>query len=641
MVVTWVDQLLAYAGAALTQLRLSEQYPSFMTWARDEGAGILGEDIALAQALAPLLWNQTPLKRLQYKSEPLAQPSANDFCWCDSGRLYKYCCQRVTLPGPIPPHLVWMLSLCTWRGDDFAQALHSDQAPDNALLEAAMVDLEADQVGRAQQLLEQLCGRYIDLGKAPLHVSQVHEYDEETVPFAADAIEQLLDLYRLRGFRRRYASVVQNLLASRIKTFRLTALEQLMLNDLENDDLYSARHHFELAMRSLPNAPMLAYLETMLLMQEGEQDKAKQRARFWHRRLSRLKHTDPDELDFIRLLAIDPANTLASELIDSDNTLSEPLSHLANMLQKIPLSMLPFLQATVEGGVAYIPSQRDNDLYTPWSTYTQLAEMNHHGHVDLWLTANDWMPALFHHPEWVQSPLVMFELGIALVSRFGHLPWMSSVYIQPLVKHLENWLTQIERYQKPLRWLEGENRVIYLLGIALISALEKSDRLRSQRLLERLYWLDDDDPLNIRMLVIEFYVQQGKDAAALALCEEATPEVGDEVPLLVLLYEALIYYRRGDETLAIERIGKIKRHNRFMIGSLRNQASRPSQLIASSDGWMEQLIPDEHQSSRGPVSSPSSHEHMPGSRAEASNLATLTRSSWENTHGALEWLGQW
>ncbi|MGJ8524561.1 hypothetical protein LMG33818_000269 [Halomonadaceae bacterium LMG 33818] len=640
MVVTWVDQLLAYAGAALTQLRLSEQYPSFMTWARDEGASILGEDIALAQALAPLLWNQTPLKRLQFKSEPLAQPNPNDFCWCDSGRLYKHCCQQVMLPGPIPPHLVWMLSLCTWRGDDFVLALKSDQAPDNALIEAAMVDLEADQVGRAQQLLERLCARYIDLGKASFHVSQAHEYDEETVSFAADAIEQLLDLYRLRGFSHRYAKVVKNLLASKIKTFRLTALEQLMLSDLENDDLYSARHHFELAMRSLPDAPMLAYLETMLLMQEGEQDKAKQRARFWHRRLSRLKHTDPDELDFIRLLAADPVNTLASELIDSDNTLGEPLSHLAGMLQKMPLSMLPPLQPA-EGGRAYVPSPRDSDLYTPWSTYTQLAEMNHHGYVDLWLTANDWMPALLHHPEWVQSPLVMFELGIALVSRFGHLPWMSSVYTLPLVKHLENWLTQIERYKQPLRWGEGENRVIYLLGIALISALEKSDRLRSQRLLERLYWLDDDDPLNIRMLVIEFYVQQGKDAAALALCERATRSAEDDTPLLILLFEALIYYRRGEESLAIERIGQIKRHNRFMISSLRNQASHTSQLIASSERLMEQLIPDEHPSLRGPVSLPFSHEHTPGSRAEASNIALLTRSSWENTRGALEWLGQW
>ncbi|MCP1367966.1 SEC-C metal-binding domain-containing protein, partial [Halomonas sp. BBD48] len=91
MLAMWVEQLLGYAAGALETIRSDEHYPALMAWARDEGAQHVGGNLALAQALAPELWNQTPLVRLDFDCEALALPGRNEPCWCDSGRKTKQC----------------------------------------------------------------------------------------------------------------------------------------------------------------------------------------------------------------------------------------------------------------------------------------------------------------------------------------------------------------------------------------------------------------------------------------------------------------------------------------------------------------------------------------------------------------------
>ena len=156
MLAAWVDQLLGFSTGALDAIRREERYPSLMGWARKEGAELLGGDVGLAQALAPVLWNQMPLERLGYRIETLAVPAPQEPCWCDSGRRYSDCCARVMLPGQVPPHLMWMLLLQRLRGKTLHEALSSHQVPAQALLEAGIVSAEGGQLGRAQTILESL-----------------------------------------------------------------------------------------------------------------------------------------------------------------------------------------------------------------------------------------------------------------------------------------------------------------------------------------------------------------------------------------------------------------------------------------------------------------------------------------------------
>ena len=156
MLAVWVDQLLGFASGALSAIRQQEHYPDFMTWVRDKGAQAFNGDVATAQALAPILWSQTPLERLDFASEPLATPGRNEPCWCDSGRKYKQCCYRVNFPTDIPEQMMWMLSLREWKGATLKAALDSQQAPPQALLEAGLIAAESGQTGRSMQILESL-----------------------------------------------------------------------------------------------------------------------------------------------------------------------------------------------------------------------------------------------------------------------------------------------------------------------------------------------------------------------------------------------------------------------------------------------------------------------------------------------------
>ena len=288
MLAVWVEQLLGFATGALGAIRQDERYPTLMAWARKEGPALVGGDAALAQALAPELWSQTPLARLDFAAEPLARPGRNEPCWCDSGRKTKHCCGAVSLPGHVPTHLMWMLSLRDWKGDTLKAALASGRAPAQALLEAGLIAAESGQRGRAQQILEALFERA----------------DWLTLPEQAEpAFEILIDLYQERGFNRKREALLDAVLDRGPLFLRGVALERLCLMHLDNDDLDSARAAFVRAQQALPDSPTLAYIEAMLLLHEGHEQEAAERSRFWFRRLARQGDLEPDQLQFLADLA--------------------------------------------------------------------------------------------------------------------------------------------------------------------------------------------------------------------------------------------------------------------------------------------------------------------------------------------------
>ncbi len=225
MLAVWVDQLLGFASGALSAIRQQEHYPDFMTWVRAKGADSFEGDVSMAQALAPVLWSQTPLERLDFSCEPLATPGRNEPCWCDSGRKFKQCCYQIEFPTEIPDQMMWMLSLREWKGATLKAALDSQQAPAQALLEAGLIAAESGQTGRAMQILESLFDGS-DWSRLP----------EQAEP----AFEILLDIYQERGFSRKRADLLDDVMERGPLFLRGVALERLCLMHLDNDDLDSA-----------------------------------------------------------------------------------------------------------------------------------------------------------------------------------------------------------------------------------------------------------------------------------------------------------------------------------------------------------------------------------------------------------------
>ncbi|WP_348815836.1 SEC-C domain-containing protein [Halomonas sp. H10-59] len=605
MLALWVDQLLGFAAGALAAIRQDERYPSLMSWAREEGPACVGGDKALAQALAPELWSQTPLARLDFACETLARPGRNEPCWCDSGRKMKQCCGAVSLTGHLPPHLMWMLSLREWKGETLKAALASGRAPAQALLEAGLIAAESGQRGRAQQILESL----------------FDNADWERLPEQAEpAFEILLDLFQERGFHRKREALLDEVLERGPMFLRGVALERLCLMHLDNDDLDSARSAFVRAQQALPDSPTLAYIEAMLLLHEGHDEEAMERSRFWLRRLTRQGDLDPDQLQFLADLADNPGATLADQLLCAEEDLGEPLVGLQTLLAELPPPP-PIKVVEEDGQLLYRSTAREDTLFAAFQEGFQVdvdpdAPMGFLG--DPWFNAAAWLPALCANPEQLDSPAVLQSVSLALTSRFGSLPWMAPSLFEPLAERLERWLLQIRQSgDGAFQWDQEDNAQLLRAGLALVVGMERGSRQHSRELAELLLSLDEQDSLGLRELVLDQLLREGRDDEALEISRQAL-EVGpadDETPLLgMYMGQVLALYRLGqldDAALALE---SAQRHNAHAVALL------------CSDNPKRGAIPGNGQLAE------------PGTRAEAWQYRTLMRDQWRSTPGALAWL---
>ncbi|MBZ5486823.1 SEC-C domain-containing protein [Halomonas aquamarina] len=603
MLAVWVDQLLGFASGALSAIRQQEHYPDFMTWVRAEGAASFNGDIATAQALAPILWSQTPLERLDFANEPLATPGRNEPCWCDSGRKYKQCCYRVDFPTDIPEQMMWMLSLREWKGATLKAALESRQAPPQALLEAGLIAAESGQTGRAMQILESLFDGS-DWSRLP----------EQAEP----AFEILLDIYQERGFTRKRADLLDDVMERGPMFLRGVALERLCLMHLDNDDLDSARAAFVKAQQALPDSPTLAYIEAMLLLHEGHEEEARERANFWYRRLVRQGGLDEEQLDFLAALADNPGATLADQLLSAEEDLATPLVSLQALLAALPTA--PKLDITVDTGTGhllYTATAREATLFAAWHEQFQVMvdeDVALGFRDDPWGNAVEWMSALCANPEWLDAPQVVQDLTLALTNRFGSLPWMAPSLLEPLALRLSRWLEQARAEgEGSLCWDDGDNAMLLRTGLALVVGMERGARQHSRKLAEELLAIDKEDSLGLKELVLDQLLRDDRNQEALALADQ--PSDDGSLVLGLLMGRTLALFRLGQQEEAEKALGEVMAHSRHALEMICAENPRPA--MPHADGQVD-----------------------PGSRAEAWQYRTLMRDQWRTTPGALDWLNE-
>ncbi|WP_445621786.1 SEC-C metal-binding domain-containing protein [Kushneria sp. Sum13] len=601
MLAAWVDQLLGFSTGALEAIRREERYPSLMGWARKEGAELLGGDVALAQALAPVLWNQMPLQRLGYHIETLAVPSPQEPCWCDSGKRYADCCDGVMLPGQVPPHLMWMLLLQRLRGKALNEALASDHVPAQALLEAGIVSAEGGQLGRAQTILEAL----------------FNNADWEGLPLESEpAFELLSDVYQERGFTRKKAALMDSAVEYGPGFLRGAALKRLCLRYLDSDDLPSARETFIRTLETMPNEPALAYLESMLLLHEGRPEQARARADFWRRRLLHRSDLDEDQQAFLEQLAEDPEATLAEQMIYADEELAEPLETLTRLLQEFTEGPRLSLLINADGRLEYQQDDLDHARYGMWQQHFTSENEEAPGsglQGDPWRDARPWLDALCLHPEWLSTPAILQELAMALAGRFGNLPWMFQSVFSPLAQRFETWLAAVERAESPFVWGDGDNHVLFRLGLGLIIGMERGAREQSRQLAERLIRLDGEDSMGLRELLLEQLLSDGQNLRALTLIEEIERTCDEDEPWLGLLL---------GKALALYRLARLEEARHALI------------MVKQANPWMLKLLVRDNPR-REPVTG---NSPAPGSRAEAWQYRVLMRPHWVATQGALRWV---
>lgn len=202
---------------------------------------------------------------------------------------------------------------------------------------------------------------------------------------------------------------------------------------------------------------------------------------------------------------------------------------------------------------------------------------------------------------------------MALAGRFGNLPWMFQSIFSPLAQRFEKWLVAVERAESPFVWGDGDNHVLFRLGLGLIIGMERGAREQSRQLAERLIRLDDEDSMGLRELLLEQLLSDGQDSRALTLIEEIERTCDDGEPWLGLLL---------GKALALYRLARLEEARHALI------------MVEQANPWMLKLLVRDNPR-REPVTG---NSPAPGSRAEAWQYRVLMRPHWVATRGALRWV---
>lgn len=271
------------------------------------------EDVkALARGFGRALWNAMPLPGNDFRPKPLPAPGRNDACPCGSGRKFKRCCGS----GPQPPGLdsqtLWPLVLNRLPAKARQQAITTGRAPIAAL---AGLAVEHDEAGKPKKAVEFLEPAFA--GKFHGH-GEDHDY----------ALNLLCNLYDELGYANKKTALLARVVnETRRSPLRSGALQRLATIKMDAGDPAGAWADFQAAQRDDPKSPHVGLLEVQLLMSERRYDLARERARFWVKRLQSLGWPDEEggPVALLKSMARDPLQTMADVGLDMAEGAGRPL----------------------------------------------------------------------------------------------------------------------------------------------------------------------------------------------------------------------------------------------------------------------------------------------------------------------------
>ncbi len=309
-----LDLTALLAGAADAAMKLQQPAP-FLDWLRTNlkryvapGSQLARDQEmrhALAATLGLTLWNAMPLPRRGFRTEPIPEPGRNAPCPCGSGRKFKHCCARAPSLGPFTTELLWPFVLGALRGPTREAALRSGHLPREAILQCAADEIETGHPDAAIELIEPMLAE-------PLQ----HEDD-----LAAHALDLLCDAYDARGnARRRKRALLERIGADALRSpLRSAARQRLACILMDRGEPGAAWAAFRDAQQDDPGNTALGLLEVQLLMSEGRNDEARERAGFFLRQLRRTgADLEPRTLEFYEQVAADPVRAMSNIAFDME-----------------------------------------------------------------------------------------------------------------------------------------------------------------------------------------------------------------------------------------------------------------------------------------------------------------------------------
>ena len=323
--------LLADAAAAAMSL---QQPAPFLDWLRASLARYVVPGSQLARdeemqraftaSLGRPLWNAMPLPRRGFRTEPIPGPGRNDPCPCGSGRKFKHCCAGAPSLGPFTAELLWPFVLGAVDVPARTAALQSGRVPREAVLQFAAEKIETGHPQPAIELLE------------PMLAEPLRHED----PVAAGALDLLCNAYDERGnAKRRKRALLERIgkAASR-SPLRSAAHQRLACILMDGGDPAGSWAAFRKAQQDDPGHAALGMLEVQLLMSEGRNGEARERAGYFLRQLRRSgADLDPRMLEFYERIAVDPARAMSSFAFDMEQGAGQRLADWLDQVRSRPL----------------------------------------------------------------------------------------------------------------------------------------------------------------------------------------------------------------------------------------------------------------------------------------------------------------
>jgi tetratricopeptide (TPR) repeat protein len=500
-------------------------------------AGALRDDAdlrwRLVRCMARAAWRQMPQPAAGYATPSMERPERKAPCHCGSTALYKHCCHPIERELPFEdvdllPGLLEWLPRARWP------ELAGSQVDLDRVVHTV---LEWREVGRHADVVALL---------EPWFAGE---------PFAGrlePLFDALLDAYTDLDKPRKKAALLDRGLQVGDAAIRSAALQRRVTMAADAGDFALAWRLFGEAQRSEPESPFLANLEVTVLIDERRHDEARERARFWVKRLGRRNDSRLAPLiAFLREVASDGAGALARLAGKRDPVVGE---FLARWREAPADAVLYTLKPHGESAGPLTPVPALAKGLKAWREacppigYSPLQD---DGSGAIVITVRGWLPVLGRHPELWNS----FEALDALVRAAGDLPHVGLVETVaiPILRRAERLLRRVLREQRAedlrLEWGWLENRpALSLLG-GLIDC--ESTLPATPEIVARLEWLvqqlNPDDNQGYRHALVRRLLEVDRIDDALALCERYPDDFAAmRYNRALALYAA----KRGGEALA-------------------------------------------------------------------------------------------
>jgi len=315
-----IEQILAHEDPQLFITWMREHFYDYYTGADGRQPGLFSEppgsdpnqfvmDSEMARALAinfaSMIWNGVPLPSNHFKPQPMAMPKRNDPCHCGSGKKYKHCCAQLPPMPTISANDIWPIIFKKLDKDVAARAIRENHVPIDALGMIACDYLDLDKPKKVVTLLE------------PLFEGAIRKTKDD----AEYALTLLCNAYDELGYHKKKTALLQTIIDSVARSpLRSGAWQRQATIRIDNGDEDGAWAAFQNAQRDDPNSISLGLLEVQILNAQGRNEKTRERADFWVRKMRRAGLED-DEMPLAFLIAVseNPTEAFADMGLEMDD----------------------------------------------------------------------------------------------------------------------------------------------------------------------------------------------------------------------------------------------------------------------------------------------------------------------------------